>query len=230
MATFLSFFFVSVSLIAVSPLSHADTVLLSSDEQKTTHNQSVSIVDHGVRGELFLIDEEDMIEVLKRRLLQLKESGKLESVQKEFQDKAKKSILEPRAVPHITPTTETRIFYVDPTLKVEGDIILPEGILNGGHVLAKKGDRINPLHTLKPQKGLLFIDGDNPAHIEHALHVKDAFDIVLVSGKPIELEERLNIPVFFDQGGIITKRYGINHVPAKMEVDGDRLKFTEFKL
>ena len=43
-------------------------------------------------------------------------------------------------------------------------------------------------------------------------------------------EKELNIPVFFDQGGIITKCYGITHVPAKMEVDGDRLKFTEFKL
>ena len=122
------------------------------------------------------------------------------------------------------------MFYIDPTLVVEGDIILPEGIPNGGNKLAKKGDRINPLHTLKPRKGLLFIDGDNPAHIEYALHVKDAFDSVLVSGKPIELEERLNSPIFFDQGGIITKRYGITHVPAKMEVDGDRLKFTEFKL
>ena len=175
MATLLMPLFVSVSLTAVSPPSHADTVLLSSDEQKVTHMQDVLIVDHGTHGPLFTIDEEDMIEVLKRRLLQLKESGKLDNIQKEFQDKAKKSILEPRAVPHITPTMETRVFYVDPTLKVEGDIILPEGIPNGGHILAKKGDRINPLHTLKPSKGLLFIDGDNPAQIEHALQFKDAF-------------------------------------------------------
>ena len=229
MANLLVFISVSVTLIAVSSLCHADTLLLTPDEQKEVH-KDIAIEDHGVHGELFLIDEEDMIEVLKRRLLQLKESGKLEAVQKEFQDKAKKSVLEPRAVPHITPTVETRVFYVDPTLKVEGDITLPEGIPNGGHILAKKGDRINPLHTLKPNKGLLFIDGDNPAQIDHALKTKDAFDIVLVSGKPIELEERLNIPIFFDQGGIITKRYGITHVPAKMEVDGDRLKFTEFKL
>ncbi len=229
MANFLTPLFAFISFIG-SHQSYADTVLLSPQGDTSTHKHDISIVDHGTHGELFSIDEEDMIEVLKRRLLQLKASGKLETVQKEFQEKAKKSVLEPSAVSHITPTMETRVFYVDPTLVVEGDIILPEGIPSAGHVLAKKGDRINPLHTLRPQKGLLFIDGDNPAHIQHALHAKEAFDIVLVSGKPIELESTLNISIFFDQGGIITKRYGINHVPAKMEVDGDRLRFTEFKL
>jgi hypothetical protein len=43
------------------------------------------------------------------------------------------------------------------------------------------------------------------------------------------LEEHLQISVFFDQGGILTKRFGIHHVPCKMEVDGKRLRFTEFK-
>ena len=72
MATLLGFLSVSICLFTVLPLSHADTVLLTPDEQKEAH-KDIAIVDHGVHGELFLIDEEDMIEVLKRRLLQLKE-------------------------------------------------------------------------------------------------------------------------------------------------------------
>lgn len=200
--------------------------LVLNDSLNASHKESV--VDHGVYGPLFTIEEEDMIEVLKRRLLHLKESGKLEQAEKDFKEKAQKRILEPMKVAHITPTTHTRVFYVDPTLVVAGDIALPEGIAHGGHVLARKGDRINPLHHVKPSKGLLFIDGENTAHVDYARNVLDAFDIVLVNGKPLALEEKLNVPVFFDQGGIITKRYGIKHVPARMEVEGDTLKFTEF--
>lgn len=171
-----------------------------------------------------------MIEVLMRRLGQLKESGKLEAFQNDFKEKAKKRIMEPKAVSHITPTTHERVFYVDPTLTIEGNIVIPEGLNHAGHVLAKKGDRVNPLHTLRIHKGLLFIDGDDEVQQQFAAEHANQFDIVLVKGKPLELEDKLNLPIFFDQGGIITKRYGITHVPAKMEVDGDKLKFTEFRL
>lgn len=226
MASALNRFNVLTLLLSGISALHADTLLMSDHEKPA----DITVVDHGVHGELFEIAEEDMIEVLMRRLTQLKESGKLEEFQQEFQEKAKRSVLEPKAVAGITPTTHERVFYVDPTLTIEGDIILPEGMRHAGHVLAKKGDRINPLHTLKPHKGLLFIDGDDAAQQQFALTYAHQFEIVLVKGKPIELESSLNVPIFFDQGGLITKRYGINHVPAKMEIDGDRLKFTEFKL
>lgn len=226
MASALNRFNVLTLLLGGISALHADTLLMSDHEKPA----DITVVDHGVHGELFEIAEEDMIEVLMRRLTQLKESGKLEEFQKEFLEKAKKSVLEPKAIAHITHTTHERVFYVDPTLTIEGDIILPEGMPHAGHVLAKKGDRLNPLHTLKPHKGLLFIDGDDEVQQQFATEHAHQFDIVLVKGKPIELESTLNIPIFFDQGGLITTRYGIKHIPAKMEIDGDRLKFTEFKL
>lgn len=225
MACFLRKSCISGAMAMITLSVHADTLLLDGENESNS-----TLVDHGVQGELFEIAEEDMIEVLMQRLNQLKESGKLAEFQKEFQEKAKKRLLEPKADSHVTPTTHERVFYVDPTLTIEGGIVLPEGIPHAGHVLARKGDRINPLHTLKPHKGLLFIDGDDEAQQQFALEHAHQFDIYLVKGKPLDLEEQLNLPIFFDQGGIITKRYGISHVPAKMEVDGDRLKFTEFKL
>lgn len=204
----------------------ADTSTPSSVSYQTN---TLSVMDHGTHGALFSIDEEDMIDVLKRRLLQLKESGKLEEFQHEFNAKARKAVLEPRPVAHITPTVHERVFYVDPTLIIEGDIVLPEGVAGAGHILAREGDRINPLKTLTLSKGLLFIDGDDVAQQQMAMRLKDRFEIVLVKGKPLALEEHLQISVFFDQGGILTKRFGIHHVPCKMEVDGKRLRFTEFK-
>lgn len=197
----------------------------SSVQPEVTH-----VIDHGTHGELFSIDEEDMIEVLKRRLLTLKDSGKLEEFQREFNTKARTAVLEPRSVANLTPTVTERIFYVDPTLIIEGDIVLPEGVAGAGQLLARKGDRINPLKTLKLSKGMLFIDGDDAKQQHMAVRLKDAFEIVLVKGKPLEVEERLQIPVFFDQGGILTKRFCIHHVPCTMEMDGERLKFTECKV
>jgi conjugal transfer pilus assembly protein TraW len=225
MACFLRKSCISGAMAMITLSVHADTLLLDGENESNS-----TLVDHGVHGELFEIMEEDMIKVLMRRLNQLKESGKLAEFQHAFQEKAKRSVLEPAAVTHITPTTHERVFYVDPTLTIEGDIVLPEGIPHAGHVLARKGDQINPLHTLKPHKGLLFIDGDDEVQQQFAVQHAHQFDIILVKGKPLALEEHLNLPIFFDQGGIITKRYGIAHVPAKMEIDGDRLKFTEFKL
>lgn len=228
MASFLRAY--SVLTLLLGACDGHTSAALQSEAQRDSSASDAELVDHGVYGELFSIAEENMIEVLKRRLLQLKESGKLDEVQQEFQQKAKRSVLEPKSVTHITPTTHPRVFYVDPTLVIEGDIVLPEGIPSAGHVLARKGDRINPLHTLKLSKGLLFIDGDDEAQQQFAREHVHQFDIVLVKGKPLDLEATLKLPIFFDQGGIITKRYGINHVPATMEADGDRLKFTEFKL
>lgn len=225
MACFLRKSCISGAMAMITLSVHAETLLLGNEKEL-----EITLVDHGVQGELFEIMEEDIIEVLMRRLTQLKESGKLAEFQHAFQEKARKSVLEPKAVSHVTPTTHERVFYVDPTLTIEGDIVLPEGIPHAGHVLARKDDQINPLHTLKPHKGLLFIDGDDEAQQQFAVEHAHQFDICLVKGKPLELEKKLNLPIFFDQGGIITKRYGIKHVPAKMEVDGDRLKFTEFKL
>ena len=227
MAIVLNHIGVVMCVLGIVPVLSADTLLMQTDKPS-----DITVVDHGVHGELFTIAEEDMIAVLMRRLASLKESGKLEEFQKEFQEKARKAVLEPRAVSHITPTTHERVFYVDPTLNIEGDIVLPEGMPHAGHVLARKGDRINPLHTLKLTKGLLFIDGDDVAQQQLAVHHSDRFEIVLVKGKPIDLEETLKLPIFFDQGGILTKRYGIAHVPAmlEMDTDGNRLKITEFKL
>ena len=38
--------------------------------------------------------------------------------------------------------------------------------------------------------------------------------IILVKGSPLELQEKLGIPVYFDQYGTLTKRIGIKQVPA----------------
>jgi conjugal transfer pilus assembly protein TraW len=183
------------------------------------------VVDHGVCGALFEIVEEDMITVLKGKLQALKESGRLEEVQQAFQEKAKNQLTHPPVVSGLKETDLERQWTHDPTLLITSDIKNHQG-----NILAKKGERINPLHTLKPSQGLLFIDGDDPSHRDWAKNHYAQYIIVLVRGSPVELEKEVGVPIYFDQGGYLCATYHIQHIPARIEVTGDVLTITEFKV
>lgn len=187
------------------------------------------VIDHGVFGTLFPVVEEDMITVLKTKLHTLEQSGKLQQVKEDFQNRVQEKLLKPTPVSNLTPTEEERQWIYDPTLTLTSDIHNHDG-----QVIAKKGDRINPLHKLKPTQGLLLLDGDDPLQQAWAkAHQKD-YVMILVKGKPLELEQKWGIPIYFDQGGYLCQTYGISHVPArvdvrKVDVTSDVLTVTEFK-
>jgi conjugal transfer pilus assembly protein TraW len=216
MANFLkpmSFLFVCASFFSAS---YADTI---------------AIKDHGVYGTLFEIEEEDMLQLMMKRLNALKESGKLEAFQEAIVKKAKKQALEPKALTHITHTKHKRVFTFDPSLKIQNDVIVPKEVNGQEVVLARKGDIINPLDKVTPAKGFLFIDGDDPKQQDLIKEMSKRFDIVLVKGKPLTLQEKMGVQIFFDQGGALTKRFGIRHVPATFEVDpknNKQFRVTEF--
>jgi conjugal transfer pilus assembly protein TraW len=181
--------------------------------------------DHGVFGALFEIVEEDMIEALKRKLQKLQQSGELAAIESALKDKAKAKLETPSPVQGLNPTQEERVFTHDPTLVIEVDIKDHES-----HVLAHKGQRLNPLKTHKPSQGLLFIDGENKSQKQWAKQHSDQFIIILVKGKPLEVEKGLGVPIYFDQGGVLCQHYRIQQIPARIEVEGETLKVTEFKV
>ncbi len=79
---------------------------------------------------------------------------------------------------------------------------------------------------------MLFIDGEDLEQLKLINSYAKDFSIVLIAGKPIELNEKLGMSIYFDQGGALTKKFGISHVPAKIEQvrKTDRfLKVTEFR-
>jgi conjugal transfer pilus assembly protein TraW len=186
---------------------------------------SVTLKDHGVFGTLFEIAEEDMIEALKTKLQKLQHSGELVAIESALKDKAKAKLETPSPVQGLKPTQIDRTFIHDPTLVIEADIKDHEG-----HILAQRGQRLNPLNTHKPSQGLLFIDGENEAQKQWAKQHSDQFIIILVKGKPLEVEKDLGVPIYFDQGGVLCRHYHIQQIPARIEVNGETLKVTEFKV
>ena len=165
-----------------------------------------------------------MIVVLKRKLQFLEEAGQLDILKEQWKQKIKENFKRPKAVAGISKTVEARSFHHDPTLIIEHDIKTPKG-----DYLCRKGDKLNPLLVMKPEKGFLFINGDDVDQIEFSKQHLEMFDVVLVEGSPLDVETQLNVPVFFDQGGYLTKHYGIKQVPALLSVDHNLLLIREVK-
>ncbi|MFP3011712.1 MAG: type-F conjugative transfer system protein TraW [Rickettsia sp.] len=181
------------------------------------------IKDYGVKGHVFEIKEESMLDMIKDRLSKAESSGMIENMQKQFQAKVKTRLLKPKAVSGISRTVESRIFYFDPTYTQIKDIKDAEG-----NILVAAGTTVNPLAELNWGEPLIFIDGEDQGQID--LAVKQQGKIVLVKGSVLELSNQVSRAVYFDQGGVLTQKFGIQHTPAIVEQEGKRLKIQEMPL
>ena len=89
--------------------------------------------------------------------------------------------------------------------------------------------------TLEAPEGLekmefLFFDGSNEKHVEWAKKQEPSALWILVKGSPIALGEKEGREVFFDQFGMYTSRFHIEHIPAKAFVSGESILVEEAKL
>lgn len=180
----------------------------------------------GIYGETFEISEEDLLEQIERRLTEMRVSGKLDRLEEEFADRAKAKIKRPVPVPRITHTSEPRTWAFDPSWTSPEDIRDTEGRL----VIAA-GQTVNPLDAVRMRTPLLLIDGDEQTHVDWATRESElspwGVKIILVNGAPFELEKSIQQPVFFDQEGLITTKFGIRAVPAKISQLGRELQVEE---
>ena len=97
-----------------------------------------------------------------------------------------------------------------------------------GNIVITAGTSVNPLEKISWGEELIFIDGDDQQQINWAK--SKIGKLVLIKGSPVELTQKLNKPVFFDQGGVLTTRFKIKAVPATIEQDGKLLKISEVKI
>ena len=183
--------------------------------------------DLGVFGETFEIMEKDLLEHIKAHLFQMRQDGSLEAENNKIKEKILSNVKTPQPVDGIKHTETERTFKYDPTIELTRDLADHKG-----RIFARKGDRFNPLETMTLSKPLLFIDGDDKKQIEWAVSKLEdesirghkSSKITLVKGSPLELIERLNRYIYFDQHGIITTKLGIKHVPAiVLQKEGEKI-------
>jgi conjugal transfer pilus assembly protein TraW len=181
--------------------------------------------DLGVYGETFPIKEKSLLEVIKAKLQALSTSGKLQEHQQIILKKAKEQLNRPSSVKNIHKTTVPRSFDWDPSITVPYDLKDHKG-----NVFQRKGTKVNPLDTHPFRYPFLFVDGDDPEQVAWAIkqhQIAEALHkpkIILVQGAPFELSRKLNLPIYFDQSGVLVKKFGISQVPAKVSLTRESQK------
>ena len=184
--------------------------------------------DLGVIGKTYDIAERDLIEAMKDKLHQMEKSGELARKQTEYKNRVISGIEHPNPIPGIKTTEVANTHYYDPSMIVDRDIVTAEGKL-----MYPRGTKVNPLDYIGWNKYLLFVDGRDQKQLDLTKKITAASDrpvkLVLVAGEPLNLMRKWKKQVYYDQGGILTRRFAITRVPAMVRQEGRRLRIDELR-
>ncbi|EBC2122333.1 type-F conjugative transfer system protein TraW [Salmonella enterica] len=189
--------------------------------------QSVAAADLGTWGDLWPVQEPDMLAVIMHRLEVLQQSGEMSKKMDEFKARVARNSLRPPAVEGVTRAEKYASRLFDPSVRLADDIRD-----NEGRVFARKGEVMNPLQYVPFNQTLYFINGDDPEQMDWMKHQTPLTlerKIILVRGSIPQSQTALDSRIYFDQNGVLCQRLGIDQVPARVTgVPGDRFLKVEF--
>jgi conjugal transfer pilus assembly protein TraW len=181
--------------------------------------------DLGVYGETFPIAEENLLTLIQQKLKTMEENGDLMKTRQTLAEKAAQNIRHPAPVKGLIKTETPRQWLYDPSITVDKDIKDLKG-----NLIATKGQIVNPLDTLSWGAPLLFLDGDDPEQVAWAETQHTLAKWVLVKGSPVDMEEKLKHPIYFDQAGMLAGKFGIRAVPCRISQKDKKLLVEEISL
>ena len=186
-------------------------------------------IDLGALGPTYGISEPHLLNFIEQRLRDKERSGELERLIQEAQARGIDAVMRPQPVAGLRPTETTRTFYFDPSFTLDRNIVDAQGQL-----LFAAGMRKNPLEVVSLSKHLLFFDARDRRQVMRARELIARYDgkvkPILTGGSYLELMKSWRIPVYFDQQGTLTQRFGIHQVPALVSQEGARLRIDEVRL
>jgi len=180
-------------------------------------------------GPVHPIAEPDMLDAIQAKLAEKERTGEVAKLQKQFEERVKRHAETPDPVAGLSRTTKARTFYWDPSVRAPKTITTPDG-----RVIVRAGEMANPLDYVSLSNHLLFFDARDPEQVAKAVALIEHYDgrvkPILTGGPVIELMRTWKKRVYFDQGGALTRRFAIRHVPALVSQEGKRLRIDELKL
>jgi conjugal transfer pilus assembly protein TraW len=180
----------------------------------------------GVFGAVFDIKEKDMIETIQQKLSAMEASGTLAYHQNQLLEKANNALQTPHPVSGLSETVTPRTFEWNPSITFPMDIKNHQNQL-----IYKKGTLVNPLDTVSFKGQWLFFNGEDDKQKAWAKSLYKMGDkLILVRGSPLQLMRGLQLPVYFDQQGLLTRKIGIQQIPARVYQEGQVLKVEEIRL
>ena len=189
----------------------------------------VRAADLGTLGPTYDIAEPHLLNFIEQRLRDKERSGELQRLVQQAQARGVESVQRPAPVAGLRTTQTARTFYVDPSFRLERNIVDGQGRL-----LFPAGTRKNPLEVVSLSKRLLFFDARDRRQVAQARELIARYDgkvkPILTGGSYLELMKAWRVPVYYDQQGTLTRRFGIGQVPALVSQEGLRLRIDEVVL
>ncbi len=186
-------------------------------------------VDLGVIGPTYEISEPHLLSMIEQRLREKERSGELARLQEDARARGIAGVTNPAPVAGLRGTETARTFYFDPSFTLDRNILGPKGEL-----LFPAGTRKNPLEVVSLSRRLLFFDARDRRQVSRAQAVITAYEgrvkPILTGGSYLDLMKAWHTPVYYDQQGLLTQRFGIRHVPALVSQEGLRLRIDELEV
>ena len=186
-------------------------------------------VELDVIGPTYEISEPHLLQMIDRRLRDMERSGELKRLEEHARSRGIETVKHPPPVAGLHPTETARTFYVDPSFTLDRNILGPQGEL-----MFAAGTRKNPLEVVSLSKRLLFFDARDRRQVAQARELIAHYDgkvkPILTGGSYLDLMQTWQVPVYFDQQGILTRRLGIGQVPALVSQEGLKLRIDEVAL
>ena len=182
--------------------------------------------DYGVIGPIYPIAEPDLLQSIHAKLKQKQDSGELQVLQLAAQKRATDGIENPIAVAGLGATKVPRTYYYDPTILVPYNITDTKGT-----IIVPKGTTKNPLDVVSLSETLVFFDASDANQLARVKALPDnesrPYKYILVAGSYMHLMRQWKRQVYFDQQGILIKRFNIKNVPALVYQEGKKLRIDE---
>ncbi|WP_368758761.1 type-F conjugative transfer system protein TraW [Klebsiella oxytoca] len=184
--------------------------------------------DLGTWGDLWPVREQDMLQLITQRLQTLQTTGKWDQTMDEFKQRVIENSQRPAPVEGIKRAEKYEQRWFDPSIRLTEDLKD-----NKGRVFARKGDVVNPLKTVPFVQTLYFINGDDAdqiAWMKRQVPETLMSKIILVRGSVPETSAVLDSRIYFDQNGVLSQRFGLTMVPARITPapSGERLNIETF--
>ena len=185
--------------------------------------------DLGTLGPTYEISEPHLLNFIEQRLRDKERSGELQRLIEQAQARGMDAVTRPQPISGLRPTETARTFYFDPSFTLDRNIVDSQGRL-----LFAAGTRKNPLEIVSLSKHLLFFDARDRRQVARARELMARYDgkvkPILTGGSYLDLMKAWRIPVYYDQQGMLTRRFGIRQVPAIVSQEGARLRIDEVVL
>jgi conjugal transfer pilus assembly protein TraW len=185
--------------------------------------------DLGTLGPTYGIGEPHLLNFIEQRLRDKERSGELQRLIEQAQNRGTEAVTRPQPIAGLRATETARTFYFDPSFTLDRNIVDAQG-----HLLFAAGLRKNPLEVVSLSKHLLFFDARDRRQVARARELMARYDgkvkPILTGGSYLDLMKAWRIPVYYDQQGMLTRRFGIRQVPAIVSQEGARLRIDEVLL